>query len=265
MKQEKVEYMTDEEYEEIWVKFCNFRNKIISDLRTYNLFNKDIVLDLLAGHGLLSLALSKNGYKGKIIALGLKNDAESFQKTLKNYTYNHRQIQYLIMNSALMALQENSVDFIINFLGLEDINMTIGKQGIIQTLTECARILKKDGYIEMAILKKGNLPSSRINWEVWKYIGLNAIFYPKKFYVHLLKELNFKLEKEVLLQTKKKMTVKQAKEEIQFACNKAPAIFQKFTVKTRPFEEVWKKFKKCIENHGMGYYPDILILVFRKK
>ena len=168
------------------------------------------------------------------------------------------------MDSSITAFRDQTFDCIVNFLGLEDINMTLGKNGVILTLLELGRIIKNKGIIEIAIMVKGNEPSSLLNWEIWEYIGLNSIFHPPKFYIKHLSRIGFRLEYKFLLKSFKKMNIEQAREEISFACEEAPKLFKLYNVKARKFQDVWNKYGVKIKQFGCGFYPDILVMVFKK-
>ncbi|MFX1500030.1 MAG: class I SAM-dependent methyltransferase [Promethearchaeota archaeon] len=260
----EITYLADEEYKNIFIEFCSFRQKIVSKLKDFGLKKSNIILDLAAGHGILSLAIRDSGYEGKLVDIGLINDLESYRRITSNQNRKDANIQYIIMNTSTLAFRDNSFDFIVNFLGLEDINMTLGKKGVKNALIELNRILNKNGILEISIMLKGNEPSSIINWNLWKYIGLNSIFHSPKFYINLLENFGYILQNKFILKTNKKMTEEQAKEEILFACEEAPKIFDNYGVKAKSFEKVWKKLNKRIKKNGVGFYPEILVLIFKK-
>ncbi|MFW9969992.1 MAG: class I SAM-dependent methyltransferase [Candidatus Odinarchaeota archaeon] len=262
--EEEIKYLTNEEYQRILYDFCTLRQKIVMNLITHDLLKSQLVMDLTAGHGFLSFALNEKGYDGKIIDIGLLNDLISFKRAIGSGKYDFHNIQYFIMDSSKIAFKDNTFDFIVNFLGLEDINMTIGKKGVEMTLLELGRILKKNGILEIAIMIKGNEPSSNLNWKLWKYIGLNSIFYAPEFYIKHLSSIGCQFKHKFLLKTYKKMNLEQAREEILFACREAPKLFAKYNVTARQFQDVWNKYAMKIKQYGLGYYPEILVLVFKK-
>ena len=259
----KTEYLTDEEYVKMFSDFCSLRKKIVISLLKHGLMESKTILDLAAGHGYLSKAIYEHGYKNKIIALGLSNDTEAYNH-LRQSNVLMKNIQYIECSSVQMGLKDESIDCIVNFLGLEDINMTCGKDGVEKTLRETSRIVKKGGFLEITLQIEGEDPSSRVFWDLWEYIGINAVFYSPSYYIDILESLGFQLIEKFALGTYKKMTECQAKEEIKFACNETPKIFSEFHIKAKSFREVWKKFKPRIKEYGMGYWPEFLVLIFRK-
>ena len=260
----KAVYLSNKEYEKIFINFCSLRQKVIEHLKNFGILKSKYIMDLLAGHGFLSFALREANYDKHLIDIGLRNDLDSFKKTIAKGQFNFKNVQYNIMDSSKLGFRNECINFIINFLGFEDVNMTKGKFGVISTLSEIVRVLQKGGFLEIAILIKNSEPSSILFWQIWKYIGLNSIFYPPKFYIHQLRKLNCSLEAKFLLKTYKKMNFEQAKEEILFACEEAPKIFKNFDVTSKSFQEVWDKFGANIKKYGLGFYPDILVLIFKR-
>jgi SAM-dependent methyltransferase len=260
----EIQYMSEEEYKNIFQVFCSFRKKIASILIRFGLLESRSILDLCAGHGFLSFTIRELGYKNDIYSIGLINDLYSFEGVVKKIYHSTMKIQYIVTDTTNLGFQDKSIDFIVNFLGLEDINMTRSKSGVNQTLLEACRVLRKGGIFEIAILQRGSEPSDDLNWRLWESIGLKAIFYPPEFYIQKIEEKGLKLQKKVLLKSQKKMTTNQAREEILFACEKAPQIFRQFNVQSRVFDDVWAEFGSEIEKYGLGFYPKILVLIFKK-
>jgi ubiquinone/menaquinone biosynthesis C-methylase UbiE len=261
---ELITYLTDEEYENIFFDFCSLRNKIGMKLIKYGLLESENILDIAAGHGLLSIAIKKCGYNNNLVAIGLNNDMKSFGQ-LKKRNSSMKNIQYIECFSSQLGFKNESFDCIINFLGLEDINMTSGERGVKETLLEISRIVKKEGIIEIAIQVEGKKPSSKIFWDLWEKTGLNCIFYSPEYYVSILESAGCFLIEQFSLKTYKKLTENQARQEIKFACEEAPKIFSEYGVEARPFQKVWEEFKPRIRKYGLGFWPEFNVLIFKKK
>ena len=116
----------------------------------------------------------------------------------------------------------------------------------------------------LTIAEFGDSIEEEIAKSVWENIGLNAIFQPVTFYIDLMNELGLKLIDKRKIKYPKKMTIKQAKEEIAFACENAPKIFKSFGVQSVAFDETWSRFGSLIEAHGMAYWSTFWVLVFQK-
>ncbi|MFX1250957.1 MAG: class I SAM-dependent methyltransferase [Promethearchaeota archaeon] len=266
----KNEFMTDAEYEECFMDFWGIRAKIATALIPYGLQSGVFVLDVPSGHGLLAYEVAKIIQKGEIHAIGLKNDLETFHRFSRSLkTKKEREplnlIRYHVMDATQLTFPIGKFDFIVNFLGLEDINMTKGVQGVKLSLAEFIRVLKQDGIIQLTLWLEGNEPDEVLAKEIHEFIGFNAIFYPKKFYVQELENLGVEILGEKWFYTQRKMTAVQAKEELYFACTETAKIFREYNIQTVSFEELWEKFGNQIETHGMAYYSDLCVLIGRKR
>jgi ubiquinone/menaquinone biosynthesis C-methylase UbiE len=263
------EFMTDEEYENCFVEFWGIRAKIAHLLTDYGLKPGVRVLDVPAGHGFLAFEIAKVMQEGTIHAVGLQNDLETFKKfsrSLRNPEKAYlKLITYAVMDAVELAFPSESFDFIVNFLGLEDINMTWGIEGVRQSLSEVVRVLNTGGIIQVTLCLEGDEPDQVVAKDVMEYIGCNATFYSKDFYSEELENLDVDILTEKWFHTYSKMTMSQAKEELQFACEETPKIFRDYNVRTCSFDKLWQKFGNRIRMHGMAYYSDLCVLIGQKR
>ena len=266
----KNNFMSNKEYAKSFTHFWGLRRKIARTLIPYGLKADSKILDILAGHGFYSYEIAKIIEKGKIISIGLSNDVESFQRVKQSKTRRKHQklldlIDYRLMDATKIEYPENSFDFVVNFLGLEDVNMTKGIDGVKEALKECSRVLKPSGILQITLCLEGNDPDQIIAKEVTEAIGHQAIFYPKEFYIDELKRNNIEIIKEKWFYTKRKMTQKQAKEELIFACEETPKYFKDYKINTMTFEELWDKYGERIKKYGLAFYSQLLVLIGQKQ
>jgi len=260
-------YFTEEEYQRAFFEFNNFRAKIAERVQDIVRIDNGIILDLLSGHGILSIEFGNVFPDSRIISTGLANDAKSYQSAHNSNQYPtciFSQIQYIMCDVTSIPLSTSSCDIIVNFLGLEDVNMLHGKQGVKALFKETSRVLKPNGLLQISLVEYGDDPAELVAQEVWNSIGLNAVFYERNEYVEMLKLHHFEVVEEFILRHNKKMTSNQAKEEIQFACNEAPKIYSGFGIRAVPFYEIWKRFGKQISRVGMGYWSPIRVMIFSR-
>lgn len=266
----KNQFMTDEEYEQSFVNFWGLRKKVAALLSSYGLTAGVKILDVPAGHGFFALEFAKLIKKGTIVAIGLENDLEDFQRFVASQKSSETSeyiplIHYQTMDATCLGFPSHNFDFVVNFLGLEDINMTKGLGGVKQAIKEFSRVLKTDGILLLTLCIEGEEPDQLLAKEVTSFIGHNAIFHPKQFYLELLEQHNIEILSEHWFFTHRKMTAKQAKEELIFACQETPKIFAHFRITTNSFDDLWKKYGKAIEKHGLAFYSQLCVLIGRKK
>lgn len=260
------EYLSDEEYDDWFFDLGGARDDVIRLLKARGLGRGSRVLDVAAGHGTLTLKVAQAVRDGEVVAVGLPNDLSDYKSYRTQVPEGRfsRMVGYVEMNATRLAFRDSCFDFVINFLGLEDIRMTTGEEGLTCAIGEMARVTRPDGYVQVAIVDYGNEPDEVLLKDVESYIGHGAIFPPPEFLRKRMRESGLEMEEELPGAPGRKLTARQAKEEIRFACERIPVIFQKYGVRTRDFEEVWNKFGADIERVGLAHYSRILSLVARK-
>ena len=259
-------YFTDEEYDSSFEQFGNIRSKIASFVFEQHPSEVDLILDVPAGHGYHIAEFCRIYPESRQIAMGLSSDAASFRGlsgSHESYQQLFRSLEYLVCDATSMPLENDSCDLIVNFLGLEDIRMTRGEVGVRDTLAEMCRVLKKNGTLQISLVEYGEQSEERIADEVWKTIGLNAVFFSRDWFVNEMQKLTASLCGESVFTYPKKMTSQQAAEELEFACNNAPKTFNEFGVTAISFEDLWERFGERIEKHGMAFWSRIRVLLFR--
>jgi ubiquinone/menaquinone biosynthesis C-methylase UbiE len=259
------QFMTDEEYETCFTEFWGIRSKIAHILTEYGLNPGSTIMDIPSGHGFFAYEIARYIKRGRIYAVGLHNDFKAFKafsRSVKD-SENLKSIFYNVMDAAQLAFSSESFDFVVNFLGLEDINMTKGIEGVKQSLSECVRVLNPGGFIQITLCLEGNEPDQVLAKEIMEYC-LDGVFFSKSFYVEELERLGITMSGEKWFHTRKKMTADQAKEELRFCCEEAPIIFADYHVRSVSFDELWQKFGEQIESHGVAYYSDLCMLIGQK-
>ena len=262
--------MSDKEYVNSFTHFFDLRKKVAKTLIPYRKKYPTEILDILAGHGFYSKEVAKNVKKSHITAIGLQNDLESYDRFVHSFKNRKQQkcfkkISYKVMNVADLEFSDNKFDMVVNFLGLEDVNMTIGIGGVKMALKESVRVLKPNSIIQITLCQEGNDPDQKLAKEITEIIGHQAIFHEKEFYIKELKRNDVEIIDQKRFYTKRKMTAEQAKEELLFACNESPNIFREYNVKTIPFEMLWQNYKEKLEKNGMAYYSELLTIIGRRR
>lgn len=261
----KNQFMTDEEYERFWFSFEGIRGDIARALLPYGLQKANWILDAPAGHGLFAYEIALQAPRSQVLGLGLWNDVRDFKYTreLERYADGLRAVTYVACDATALPFANASFDFIVNFLGLEDIHMTLGHHGVSQAFEEFARTLRPGGILQIAVNTEGDEPDEVLSKEVTEFIGHNATFKEKDYYINQLESNGFELLEERWEYSQKKLTAQQAAAELQFACEQTLKTFHDFNVTCRSFEEVWKTFGDKIEEIGLAYYSDICVLIGR--
>lgn len=262
------QYFSDDEYRQVFTEFEGIRGRIADLLQEQANMREGTVLDLLAGHGYLTAELARVFRGATIYATGLSNDLQSFLTLQSSEEYplsTWENVNYTECDVTSLPFDDLYFDLVANFLGLEDVMMTRGEEGLISVFSEVARVLKTGGVFEMSVVEYEGSPEERIAEEVWSTIGLNAVFLDREFYIMQAEKNGLVQKGESLFTIRKKMTYHQASEELRFACEEAPRIFKEYGVTAINFSELMEQFGPRIRKHGMAYYPNIRALIFQKE
>jgi SAM-dependent methyltransferase len=173
-----------------------------------------------------------------------------------------KKINFIQMDAAKMGFREGVFDGVVNFLGLEDIYMTRGKEGVFETFQEVQRVLRPGGYFSLVVMPPEEMETEAQNLEVelFSYI-CQATWLHGEEYLKMLSDSGFKFLNQKAFRTGKKLTSEQAKEEIRFACEMVPRIYG---VRTPSFDTVWARYGKQIERQGLGHYSKVVLFEGRK-
>lgn len=262
------EFFTDLEYAEAFHRFGGMRKAIAKFVHSSIKGRADLIMDVPAGHGYLAAEFAQIFPSSQILALGLRNDVDSHVSLKKSDSYRQNvwtHVGYIASDAMMLPFSDGTFDLVINFLGLEDIRMTRGIEGVQVALSEMARILDTKGLLQISFVEYGNLPEERLARDVWTATGMNPVFEDREWYQGELEGVGLRFIKEEQFIFPKKMTAAQAKEELKFACDVAPSIFIEFGISARSFESLWAEFGNRIETHGMAYWSRIRIMLFEHK
>ena len=253
-------FLTDREYKKglgWYAKLGGLRSKIARYLRA-----EGQILDIGTGHGHFAIAVAKEMLAGQIIsidvAVGDVKQAKAF--VLANGLQNKVKIQ--LMDATTMNFPNNSFDFVINFLGLEDIHALLGEEGLVKAVRQMVRVLKPGGKIAITLMppKEMETPAQQLDVRIQEYIG-QAKWFPRRFYVDLLRTEGIKVLKSKEFYTGRKLTASQAKQLLYERCAASPKIY---SAETPKFNKVWNLFGHDIQKYGLGYYSKVVVVIGQK-
>jgi ubiquinone/menaquinone biosynthesis C-methylase UbiE len=252
-------FVPPQEYRD-FIKKINGLHKRVA--RVLPLESRMRVLDVATGSAYFSMELAALNPTLKII--GIDNSEESVKMAERNVRekWLDSDISILKMDPKRLEFQASSFGLATNFLGLEEIHMYQGTQGLRETFHEVARVLKPRGYFCFTIMppEEAETPAQRLECEVISYLsGITCL--PTIRYQEFLRGAGLTLLKRETFYTGKKLTIEQAKEKIASACEQFTKIFG---VKTKSFDEVWRRFSPEIEVNGLGHCSRVVLMIARK-
>lgn len=252
-------YLSDGEYENYFPHLSGLREKVAKDLP---LSSHAKILDLATGYGYFAIQVAQLAPSLKVTGVDLnEKDVKEARKSVMRHELMDR-VHILQMDVTALSFPSETFDFVINFLGLEDIHMTRGREGVKQAFREAARVLKPGGSFCFTAMPPEEMETEaqKIEVDVFSFICC-ATWLPASDYLKMLKGAGFSLISRKTYYTGRKLTASQAEKEIRFACKSVPALYGK---ETPSFEKVWKKFGKEIVEHGMGHYSKLICFIAAK-
>jgi len=253
------DFLTDEEYRFYWVKLEGIRKAVSESL---GLTSEMKILDVGTGYGYFAVEMARQLKKGGIIGIDISDSDTSVARKLMRNAKVVNIVSVLKMDATELAFQDNCFDFATSFLGMRDIHMTRGREGVRKAVEEMIRVVKPNGKLALCITPPEDMETEdqKIAVEVeGKLFG--AVSLPKKFYFNIFAQNNAELSQIRAYHTNKKLTANQTKIELSEGIEIAKKIYGK---KVPTFKEVWGRWGKKIEAQGYGMYSKIILLLAQK-
>jgi ubiquinone/menaquinone biosynthesis C-methylase UbiE len=256
----KESYVSDEEYPGYLATLNGLRGRIAEDLPIKSGMK---VLDLACGYGFFAIAVAERYADVSIVGIDLtQSDVDNAVARVAKHGFSER-VRFLQMDGTELVFPNDSFDCVVNFLGLEDIYMTRGRDGVARTFSEVYQVLRPGGSFSFAVMPPQEMETEaqRLEVAVFDYV-CGCKWLSVSEYTRLLKDCGFTTPTLSSYRTSKKLTTKQAREEIKFACGNVPATFG---IPSASFDDVWSKFGPSVEKQGLGHYSKVVVFISKKK
>jgi ubiquinone/menaquinone biosynthesis C-methylase UbiE len=252
-------YLSDDEYKTYFETLSGMRTKVASELPVSPGMR---ILDVATGYGYFAVEVARRHETVSVIGIDLVwNDVDHSVATHRGQGLSGR-VKAIQMDAAEMGFQDMAFDMAVNFLGLEDIHMTRGREGIEKVCLEVSRVLKPKGHFCTVLMPPDEMETDAQKTEVALYSYIcDCRWFPLGQYEAMLARAGFRILRHRAFHTGKKLTPEQAKTEIGFAVEHVPRLFGRATA---PYEDIWATFGPAIERHGLGQCSKTVLVVARK-
>lgn len=255
----KEEFVIDSEYPRYFAVLNGLRRRIAENLPIEPSMR---ILDLATGYGYFAIETALRYPDTAVVGIditrsGVANAADRISRQRLA-----DRVKVLQMDATRLGLADNGFDAVINFLGLEDIHMTCGRDGVARTFAEASRVLRPNGHFCFVVMPPEQMETEaqRLEGSVFSYIcGCKWLSLTQ--YCGELETHGFTSPATFAYRTGKKLTARQAREEIKFACENVPVTYG---VAAASFEEAWERYGKSIEKHGLGHYSKVVLFLSKK-
>jgi ubiquinone/menaquinone biosynthesis C-methylase UbiE len=251
-------YVPEADYEDYSSRLDGLRARVVAVLP---LEPRMRALDIATGSALFAIELVKRDPSLKIVAIDVSDKAIRIADRRIRERWLDPHVTTMKMDATRLEFQGRSFGLAVNFMGLDDVDMTRGDQGVRQAFHEVARVLKPRGYFCFTIIppEEAETVAQRLEAEVYAY-ACGAKWLPAIRYQEYLRGAGFTLIKRGVFYTGKKLRAAQARLEIEAAIENA----RSHDVEALPFEDVWKKYSREIEENGLGHASRVVLMIARR-
>jgi ubiquinone/menaquinone biosynthesis C-methylase UbiE len=246
----------DRAFELADIRFGEARNWLV---RQVNLNPHWLVLEIGYGQGYLTMELASVLSAGKVVGVDFLHELITCGVTrwIAEKTGMKSRIALIASDSTKLPFRGGSFDAVVSFLALHDIKSTRGNEGVLVTVKEACRTVKKNGTIAIA---DNSFPSCRPKGDQGKLF--DAV---KRYWCNLLPSTNEIIEVmedngvsqvEVLrYDPKESLFPRDAERELRLSVEWAKT----FRVKV-DFDSFWKEVGEVVKEHGR-IFPQVVLLL----
>ncbi len=234
----------------------------IAEYAAKNIKDSDEVVDILTGYANFLIQLVKIK---KVKIMGIDNSNFIIKIAKKNIEKNGLSdfIEIKKSDARKIPFQDNSFDAVVNYTGWGDVVLTCGKSGIRKIIKEATRVLKPKGKIIISFpLVEANSKIEIMDEKIQIYLYGRKRHYSKEFFKKELRRNKIKIiDSKVFLYPNKRISPEIAK---NILVPHQKEVQKEFGIKSKSYEQIWKKFGSFIEKYGYGGGKGIVVLVGEK-
>ena len=246
----------DRAFELADIRFGEARKWLVEQV---NPFNPRLVLEIGYGQGYLTMELAYALRAGEIVGIDFLHEHSTIAVTrwyAKQFKMDRR-ITLIASDSTRLPFRGGSFDAVVSFRALQDIKSTTGENGVLVTVNEACRVVKKNGVVAIA---DDSFPSCRPTG------GQGRLFDAIKRYWHNLlpstKEIIEAMEKNGIspvrilsYDPKERLLPQDAERELRLSVECA----KPFGVNV-DFDNFWKETSEVVRKQGRVFSQVILLL-----
>jgi len=250
-------YLADDEYRCYWSKLRGMRKAISESL---GIASGITILDVGTGWGLFAIEIARQARRGTIIGIDIVSE-EIARKTVRDARVSDI-VDIMRMDATDLSFRDNCFHLTTSFLGMRDIHMTRGEEGVERATKEMTRVTKPNGRIALTITPPEDMETEdqRIAVEVeGEVFGARSL--PKRFYTGIFKDNNVTVKEIITHYTHRKLTSNQAMTELREGIEIARKIYLK---NVPDLADVWDRYGERIEAFGYGMYSKTVTMIGEK-
>jgi len=236
--------------------------------KSLNISPDDKVLDVLVGYGDFSREAAKSSI-ANVFAIEINmEDMKEAIKRIKEEKLEDK-VKIIRMDAANMGFRDETFDWVINFIGWEDLTAFSGIEGVENVFKEMVRVLKKNGNISIVFIPQieGRDYISKFDREIEEFIWVSEkrrFFFKREFFENLFKEYNIEIIKIKTFKTHKdRMIPEDGLGKLKWTYDNYKSFYPE--AEMRDFDEVIKKYGDFIKKYGMREERSNFTLIVGRK
>jgi ubiquinone/menaquinone biosynthesis C-methylase UbiE len=176
--------MTDEEYKRYWDELGGIREAIASDLSSCE---PDLVLDVACGWGYYTVRLAESHPSGRVVVVDVVTSAFTHMRRPHPARDALKAVEPVMADAARLPLRDAVFDLTTSFLGIRDICMTTGEEGVEAAIAEMIRATSPSHSIALAVTPPDTAETEdlriaiRVEGEVFGARSMTSAFYEDIF------------------------------------------------------------------------------------
>jgi len=246
----------DRLFELAYLRFGEARRWLIEQV---NLNPCSVVSEIGYGQGYLTMELASALKTGKVIGIDLLGEWFNYRVTrwIANQMGVREKIALVKSNSTKLPFKEEILDAVASFLALQDIRKTMNNEGVLKTVAEACRIVKKNGAVALA---DDSFPSCRPQGDQGMLFDAirhhwHALLPSTEEVIECMKRNRISDVKVLTYDVKERLLPKDAERELRLSVE----WIKPFRVKV-DFDNFWKKVSHIVIEQGR-VFPQVILLL----
>jgi len=249
----------DRAFELADIRFGEARRWLVEKV---NLSPEWLVLEIGYGQGYLTMELASALKTGRVVGIDLlhENITIGVTRWIARQLGLEENVALVTSDSPELPFREETFDAVVSFLALRDINSTIGNEGVLATIDEACRVVKKNGILAVA---DDSFPCCKPQGEQGKLFDATKHYWhnllpSKKEIIGQMKKNGFSQVRSLSYDPKERLLPKDAERELRLSVEWA----KPFGVEV-DFENFWKEAGKIVKTQGR-VSPQVILLIGTK-
>jgi ubiquinone/menaquinone biosynthesis C-methylase UbiE len=174
------------------------------------------------------------------------------------------------MDVTNMKFSSNAFDYVVNFVGWEDLAAISGEELVITAFDEMVRVLKPSGVLAVTFIPtleaEDDVANTDNQLRGYMYRSVKGPkYFPEKFFLQMFQRQNIRLVNKAIFRTSRsRLSPEDAKGYISWICENYKSFYAP-DVEMRAYDEILREFGGFIDKHGIREMRSEFVLLTGRK